>query len=437
MFRVSYVAINVFLLQTIGAIPFISRLVYGDWDGKSGDKITQGLNLLQIVVGLFLFSQELRRTRSISTGGVLAILAGLFLLASTMWSVDPASTIRRAVLYLCFVISVIGVAGALDGDDFMASLRTICLLSAVASIMLLVISPTSAWMPRSTNLRGIFSHKNALGQVMVAGSLASLHHMRIGVKWRFQMILELSLFISLAFLSKSSTSLVTIVVLSCASWLICLCNRRETRAVGLLLAFLLVPIVVIGALSHDSLFELLGKDPTLTGRTDLWERVIDRIYQSPMLGWGFFAFWSSPFAAKISTTLGWTVPHSHNGLLELLLEIGIVGTAFFIFLFIRNVMLALRCFRTPERELAATLLLCCGWIVLTGITEMVLLDPSEPSLSVFFISGLICERSLRAVRRRQYESTRIGAEAARGISSRASTSSAGLAYGRDVAPPRM
>jgi O-antigen ligase len=68
--------------------------------------------------------------------------------------------------------------------------------------------------------------------------------------------------------------------------------------------------------------------------------------------------------------VGRTPPHAHNGLLEMLLEVGIVGTVFFVFLWARNVVLALRTLRTPARELGVMSLLCYGGIVLVGVSEV-------------------------------------------------------------------
>ncbi len=65
---------------------------------------------------------------------------------------------------------------------------------------------------------------------------------------------------------------------------------------------------------------MIGKDPTLTGRTDIWGYVIPYIYQRPLLGWGYVAFWSTtnPAAMVIAEELHWFAPQAHNGLLEML-----------------------------------------------------------------------------------------------------------------------
>jgi O-antigen ligase len=307
------------------------------------------------------------------------------------------------VLYVFFVIGVIGVAGNLDGDKFMDLLGVSCFLAAAASIVLLLISPSNAMentiachhLCQSNELRGIFSNKNVLGPVMAAGALASLHGIRIGGGRRLPNIFTLIVFIVVAFAARSTTSLLIIFAFCAADRVVAL--FRRARILAMFSIILLVPTAVIVALSPDSFLEMIGKDPTLTGRTDLWPYLIPYISERPMLGSGFFAFWSSvnPAANEISSLLGWPATHAHNGLMEMLLEVGIVGTIFFVFLWARNVVLALRCLRTPAKDFAVSSLLCCGGIVLMGVSENVLVDHSQVLVSVFFITGLMCERTVR------------------------------------------
>ena len=150
--------------------------------------------------------------------------------------------------------------------------------------------------------------------------------------------------------------------------------------------------------------DLLGKDATLTGRTELWYFVNIFISQRPLLGWGFGAFWSQTNSAanEISMNLGWSIPEAHNGLLELLLEVGVIGTSLFALVFVSNIWIAIRCLRTPASELGKTLLLCCGGILLVGVSEEVLVDPSQISVGLLFVMGLIGERTLRTVHEQQY-----------------------------------
>ncbi len=394
-----------FLLQAMEAFDVFDRLIYGGWAGKPGDKITQGLNLLFITASLTLFIRGLRRTRSISLGGIFALSAVAFLFLSAFWSIDPATTIRRATVYLCVVIGAIGLAANLDGDEFMDLLGMTCRISAIASLMLLAVSPGRAVV--AGDFIGIFSQKNVLGQVMTAGALASLHRYRVGSRRPARNIAMLILFAGVALAAKSATSWLTIFAFCCADRVIALCRGGGgARFIGIFSIIILLPTLAIVAVDPDPILELIGKDPTLTGRTDLWAYVLNDIQLKPLLGWGYYAFWSpvSPAAMEISRVLGWYVPQAHNGLLEMLLNVGMVGTAFFMCLWARNFYLALRCFRTPQKALAVSTLLCCTGIFLVGMTETVLMEPFEISTSIFFVTGMICERAVRAAKRRRLRS---------------------------------
>jgi O-antigen ligase len=399
-----YLASAVFLLQASEAFGIVDRLVYGEWAYKSGDKITAGLNLLMIVTSVLLFW----RAKGIGASGILALALASFLLLSAVWSIDPETTVRRGVVYLFIIIGTIGVVGSLEGDEVMSLVGITCGLCAAASIVLLVISPSLATSPSdalsNSDLRGIFSQKNGLGQVMAVGALASLSGIRIsrGRKRLFK-ILTLILFIILAFFSKSTTALLMIFFFCTVGGVIALFQKGGIASIlSVTSIILLVPVVGIVSLDTDTALGLIGKDQTLTGRTELWSYLIYYIQQRPILGWGYSAFWSNnnPAAIEISTVLRWA-SQAHNAAIGMLLEVGIVGLAFFLFLWVRNVASSLKCMSTSAKEPAVSSLLCCGGIFLSGITEPVLLEPGI-LLSVFFMTGLMCERAVRAERRQRY-----------------------------------
>ena len=66
----------------------------------------------------------------------------------------------------------------------------------------------------------------------------------------------------------------------------------------MMLVSVAIPAFVVFALSPDLILGFLGKDATLTGRTDLWEFVKICISQRPLLGWGFSAFWLSTISGR-------------------------------------------------------------------------------------------------------------------------------------------
>lgn len=394
-------AVTYLLLCQIQALSVVDRLLYGGWLGKSGDKFTQSINILQIFIGIALFCRGFKYWSRLSKGGIISISLAFFLICSAVWSVSSGATLRAGVQYLFFIIGAIGIAENVEGDDFMYLLAWVCFMSAIASLVLLVVSPFNAF-GADGDFRGVFSQKNPLGEAMSIGALGSLHGLRAGKRRRFFNIITLCLTIILTIKSGSATSLLAIVLFGSLGFAIRLFRKGGTaRALAITGTVILLPVVFIAAFSWDSLLAMLGKDPTLTGRTDIWGYVIPDIFQRPLLGWGYQAFWSTdnPAAWKISNTLHWWVPQAHNGLLEIFLSVGLIGAVFFIYLLGRTVWLSLKCMRTSDSAMAITCLSICAGAVLVGVSETVLLYTGSITC-VFFMTGFYCERAISTARQR-------------------------------------
>ena len=72
---------------------------------------------------------------------------------------------------------------------------------------------------------------------------------------------------------------------------------------------------------------LLGRDGTLTGRTAIWDYVWRRIQEHRWIGHGYQAYWNvqNEFTVDIKRVVGFPVTSAHQGLLDVLLSVGIVG----------------------------------------------------------------------------------------------------------------
>jgi O-antigen ligase len=51
----------------------------------------------------------------------------------------------------------------------------------------------------------------------------------------------------------------------------------------------------------------------------------------PLAGYGFESFWTGDHIRDISAQEGWTVPISHNGFIELMLGVGVVGLTLYLY----------------------------------------------------------------------------------------------------------
>ena len=134
---------------------------------------------------------------------------------------------------------------------------------------------------------------------------------------------------------------------------------------------------VIISVTTEAILKALGKDTTLTGRGDMWPYIFEMIGQKPILGYGYGAFWSGPDTPSfyIWQATGWTPPNSHNGFLDLWLQIGLIGLLIYIYGFLAITVPKsfywLRTTRTSE-----------GFWPLVYMTYMLLANISETTLMI-------------------------------------------------------
>jgi exopolysaccharide production protein ExoQ len=76
----------------------------------------------------------------------------------------------------------------------------------------------------------------------------------------------------------------------------------------------------------SSVLELLGRNPTLTGRTEVW-KVLLPLVQSPIFGSGYESFWLGERLLKIGSQTSYGINEAHNGYLEIYLNLGWIGLA--------------------------------------------------------------------------------------------------------------
>jgi exopolysaccharide production protein ExoQ len=95
---------------------------------------------------------------------------------------------------------------------------------------------------------------------------------------------------------------------------------------------MVIPAVIIGYILLESVFDLsamvaglLGRDPTLTGRTETW-KVLLQMQTNPLIGLGYGSLWTGDRMASIMRSLNTSyLNETHNGYLDIYLTLGFVG----------------------------------------------------------------------------------------------------------------
>ena len=229
--------------------------------------------------------------------------------------------------------------------------------------------------------RGVFTHKNGLGGRMVTSGIVFFllgyqSHRRSWLFWG-----GFSLSILLLLLAGSISSLVNLLILISAFFAFLIWRWPYQIMVPTLIIIATLSQSLYFWLSNnaDVLFSSLGKDATLTGRTDLWPLVIDMIWKHPWLGYGYGGFWQgwNGESAYIWLNAGWMPNHPHNGYLNLCLDLGLLGLGLFLLGFWRSYLQGFTWVRSSNTALDIWPLMHMTYIFLASLTESSLLESNS------------------------------------------------------------
>jgi len=123
--------------------------------------------------------------------------------------------------------------------------------------------------------------------------------------------------------------------------------RRNPIAVHVLVLSLAVTVCLVMVLGGGaSAAAALGRNATLTGRTDIWAAVIP-MSPNPLVGAGFESFWLSPGVHERLWDLFPNLPlnEAHNGYIEVYLNLGWVGLGLVGFILIDGYRRSVKAFR--------------------------------------------------------------------------------------------
>lgn len=373
-------------IVVIGLVMFaggFSDVLRRNWASTSADGENVILRAIYSAVYLLILPSVILRWRSVLASArrhwwtvALVVLA----LLSTQWSAAPDWTFRRSVALLATTGFGVFIAARYDPRSMLRILGAAFGLALVLSIAFALVLPqygieqssvhTGAWV-------GIFTQKNQLGQMMVLGAVVFALLRGSLERGRWLATTGAVLCIALVLLSTSKTALTVLITLGALTMLFRMLRWHYTIAVPFLIGGVLVgggtALVLLANL--ERVLTLMGKDPSLTGRTPMWNAVVSALLERPWLGYGYSAFWlpwdNSP-SAPVIQALQWETPNAHNGFLDLALQLGILGLALFLIGFALAAVRALqavRATRTPD-ALWPILFLC--YLLLYNTTESLL-----------------------------------------------------------------
>lgn len=288
--------------------------------------------LIIIVGGYYGLKQSTWGERGVDKKG-LSLIGMLLLLGfiSLYWTVDTNATVvaLAAWVYTIFlVVTLVGLGVSQICRVVVFVFAFFCFLGAVGYFFGADVFVSNHGVER---FQGLFYGPHALARpaticlIILASGVAQLKF-RTGMALWF--IIGLSLFMTFsrqAYLGVLIGVSITLFLRATSTM------RGRTILVGLLAS---LAAVVLAELNGFSVLNTLSRGEgddvaSLTGRTFIWQAALELIKFEPWVGYGFGAGGSALEDYYSAGAYGWRTYNVHNGFLQVLLDIGLIGFAVF------------------------------------------------------------------------------------------------------------
>ena len=314
---------------------FYSLILGKSIGGDEGDIDSALLRFLFIFIYLITFSllafRWARTLAFLKRNLWLLFLIGLTIF-SISWSPIPDIVFRKNVALIGSSSFALYIASRYSFEEQLELYGWSFGIGMFCSLLFAVVIPAYGIMP-SGYWRGIYPHKNGLGESMVITFLTFYFLANSKRKYKFAYRICCLLSAVIVLFSQSATSLISIVLLfSIAQVLQLLSFRSKKMVLAILLILILIALLIFSVvINFNTILNVYDRDITLTGRTPLWESLWVFIQQKPWLGYGYGTFFSSLHRETnvIWQVHDWVPPHAHNGFIGIWLDIGIVGLVVF------------------------------------------------------------------------------------------------------------
>ncbi|MBI4782350.1 MAG: O-antigen ligase family protein [Oscillatoriophycideae cyanobacterium NC_groundwater_1537_Pr4_S-0.65um_50_18] len=344
-------------------------------------------------VTLFLITRRWKKVACIVLKEKLLWILVALVIASISWSDLPLETLNRVMPLLRVTMFGIYFATRFSIKEQMQLLAWMFGAAAILSILFAVALPqygivglgfisnmedivhTGTW-------RGIYVHKTILGTMMALGSLVFMFCSIVTSRFRWVMLIGAGLCLAVLLISTTKGALAILLIVLI---LLPFCRALRWNFTIAVPFFILVTLiggvlVVLLTVNAEQALGSLGRDVTLTGRTDYWPLMLNKIWERPWLGYGYKTFWVGGWKGEPADIWrflapGNEPPHAHNGFLNLWFDIGLLGLVVFTVGFIVNYLRAIAWVRITKTAEGFVPIAYLSFLFLVNLTESFLLEP--------------------------------------------------------------
>jgi len=253
----------------------------------------------------------------------------VYVLISCAWSGVPFFTLRRAIVFTATTAAGLFIGVRFDSRQQLRLVAVALLICVVLSAVFILALPEYGTdvAPNLGAWRGVFLQKNIFARYIVIAAVTLIcfraETFREKIAKYGGLVLAVGLLIGS--LSKGSYVVMLVSILLMLLYRVLYFNWKRLIPAATV-ALTTVAVGAVFVLSNaDAFFKLLGKDASLNGRIPMWAAILAVSAQQRWLGFGFYGFWSTQSYAVWSQLHSFTPLKSHNGFVDVLVDLGLVG----------------------------------------------------------------------------------------------------------------
>ncbi len=310
-------------------------------DVTQGSFFDRNAYLVLIILGIIVLSKRRITWNRVFVENRWLWIFSLFCLISVLWSPIPFVALKR---WIKDVGTIVMILILLTEQNPTAAIRTVFLRCAYLLIPLSVLfikyypelggryytEWTGAVMycgvTINKNTLGVLTMMSALFLIWTVVDIQRRSRWTQTIKSTWPELIVLLMCVWILKIADSKTSLVCLIIgififlVTHSNWILTNLQRMGWLVCGLLVASF---IVVANSGLRGTFAGALGREGSLTERTDIWKDALD-LKTNPLVGAGFASVWLTPSGSALVKEYG-VLAHSHDGYLETYLNTGLIG----------------------------------------------------------------------------------------------------------------
>ncbi len=265
---------------------------------------------------------------------IFIFILNIYIIISSFWSSNFNNSFGKSILLLFISFYAFYLRKRYSSIEIISLFNKAIIITVILSYFFIFLVPEIGIFQDyryGGTWRGVFNHRNSLGRIMSIG-FNSLVLEYLATKEK-KIIMFSLLCLLLVIGSKSTTSLIILIL-----GIILIFKEKIKPIKNQVKYFYTYLVISVLLFSTTNIFSYLiknftNRDVTLTGRTYLWDYGINLFKENIVKGYGYLGLWyeNSIYWIRMVKKVGFVAAHIHNGLLEILLQLGLIGFILYFF----------------------------------------------------------------------------------------------------------